>query len=140
MPCLEITMPTVDAETRARLAARLTDAFDETTSFGRDIFGISFNHYEPGAAAVGGKLWNGEPDQPYLHLLLYSPRLGRSVKQKLVASLTAAFTEAVERPDWRPVIHLCEHPYDNVGVAGKLLCDSYEQCANSPFYYDLPKD
>ena len=39
MPCLEIVMPKQDIETKRHLAAALTDAFDRSTPFGREIFG-----------------------------------------------------------------------------------------------------
>lgn len=77
---------------------------------------------------------------PYLHMILYSPRLRRSVKQKLVHTLTAAFMDVIGNPEWKPVIHITEHPYDNVGVDGQLLSDTYEECANAEFYYDLLDD
>lgn len=46
----------------------------------------------------------------------------------------------IDRADWMPTIHICEHPYDNVIVAGKLLSDAYDECAKRSFYYELPKD
>lgn len=140
MPCLEIAMPKVDAETKSRLAGKLTEVFATVSGFPAEIFGIRFNEYEPGAASSGGELWNGGDARPYLHFLLYSPRLKRAVKQKLVATLSATFAECVGHAHWKPVIHLCEHPYDNVGVEGKLLSDSYEECAKSRFYFELPDD
>lgn len=140
MPCLEIAMPKVDAETRARLADKLTEAFASASGFPAEIFGIRFNEYEQGAASSGGALWDGGDSRPYLHFLLYSPRLKRSIKQKLVATLSATFADCVGHAHWLPVIHLCEHPYDNVGVDGKLLSDSYDECAKSRYYYDLSED
>lgn len=140
MPCLEIAMPKVDANTKVQLAEKLTEAFASVTGFPAEIFGINFKEYEQGAASSGGALWNGGESRPYLHFLLYSPRLKRSVKQKLVAALSATFTDCVGRAHWLPVIHLCEHPYDNVGVEGKLLSDSYDECAKSRFYFELPDD
>ena len=137
MPCLEIAMPKVDTETRVRLADRLTEVFATTSGFPAEIFGIYFNEYEPSTASSGGALWDGGNARPYLHFLLYSPRLKRSVKQKLVATLSATFTDCVGHAHWLPVIHLCEHPYDNIGVEGELLSDSYEECAKSRFYYEL---
>jgi phenylpyruvate tautomerase PptA (4-oxalocrotonate tautomerase family) len=114
MPCLEIAMPKVDTEMRARLADKLTEAFATVSGFPAEIFGINFKEYEPGTASWGGALWNGGDSRPYVHFLLYSPRLKRSVKQKLVATLSATFTNCVGHAHWLPVIHLCEHPYDNV--------------------------
>ncbi len=139
MPCLEITMPVSDHETKICLADRLTEAFAVATGYPSDIFGIAFHEYDSDASS-GGKLWDGGDSRPYLHFLLYCPRLKRSVKQKLVKTLTATFAECVGREHWKPVIHLCEHPYDNVGVNGELLSDSYEECAKSKYYYELSDD
>jgi phenylpyruvate tautomerase PptA (4-oxalocrotonate tautomerase family) len=140
MPCLEISMPRVDTKTKAQLASKLTEAFATASGFPAEIFGIRFNEYERGTAASGGTLYNDGNSVPYLHFLLYSPRLKRSVKQKLVEILSTVFAECVGHADWLPIIHLSEHPYDNVGVAGKLLSDSYEECAKSHFYYELPDE
>ncbi|MBI4534132.1 MAG: tautomerase family protein [Candidatus Melainabacteria bacterium] len=72
-----------------------------------------------------------------LHLNLYCPRLTRSKKQLLVRLLTEAFVVAVQQRHWEPVIHINEHPYDNVGVGGQLLSDAYPECAARKFYYEL---
>lgn len=140
MPCIELSLPKVPREIRAALAAELTEAFCSTTGHSADIFGIRFFEYEPETASTGGKLCDIKGEQPYLHLLIYCPRLKRSIKQRLGAALTTAFARAVKRTDWLPVIHICEHPYDNVVVGGKLLTDSYEDCAKRSFYFELPKD
>jgi phenylpyruvate tautomerase PptA (4-oxalocrotonate tautomerase family) len=140
MPCLEITVPKLDNETRKCLAANLTDAFALASGFPADIFGIRFFEYSIGEASNGGNLWDGENGVPYLHFLLYCPRIKRSVKQKLVSAFTTAYSESIGHPDWEPVIHICEHPYDNVGVSGELLSDSYDELAERPFYFDLSED
>jgi len=140
MPCLEISMPPVTVEVRRDLVQRLTDVFDEATSFGRDIFAIRFYEYQPGLTAIGGDLCEKDVKSPYLHFLLYCPRIDRATKQRLVAGWTEAFATCLDRPDWMPVIHLCEHPYDNVGVGGALLSDAFPACAESRFYYELPGD
>ncbi len=136
MPCLEITMPATDLATRTRLAEALTREFDAATGFGADIFGIRFHEYEPGQTAVGGRVWDGT-GTPYLHFLLYCPRIRRAAKQSLAAGLTRAFTTIVGKPDWLPVIHIDEHAYDNVCVAGQLLSDLDAECAALEFYYSL---
>ncbi len=92
MPCLEITMPSVDADTRTHLASRLTEVFAKASGFPGDIFGIRFNEYKPGTVASGGKLWASGEARPFLHFLLYGLRLRRSVKRKLAASLTAVYS------------------------------------------------
>ncbi|OFZ14049.1 MAG: hypothetical protein A2X86_04115 [Bdellovibrionales bacterium GWA2_49_15] len=138
MPCLEMSIPKLDRTTKEQLASLITEAFATSTPFPAEIFEIRFFECPPGEAAIGGKLVDER--HPYIHFLLYCPRLKRSAKQKLVASLTEAFTTATGRPDWKPIIHISEHPYDNVGIEGKLLSDAYEECAKRSFYYELPKE
>lgn len=140
MPCIELSLPKVSQEIRAALAAELTHAFCATTGHSAEIFGIRFFEYEDDLASKNGKLCHSLTSIPYLHMVVYCPRLKRSAKQKMGAALTLAFTKAVDRTDWAPTIHICEHPYDNVVVGGKLLSDAYESCAKRSFYYELPKD
>lgn len=140
MPCLELTIPKVDDDTRAKLSVALTDAFAKSTGIDRSIFGIVYFEYDPKDAATGGSLWDGGASRPYLHFLLYCPRISRASKQKLVASMTHAFVATVGMAHWKPVIHICEHSYDNVGVDGELLSDKYEELAQRKFYYDLPEE
>ncbi len=140
MPSLEITLPRTEVQKKEKLAAELTKVFDESTKFGAEIFGIYFNEYEQGSAASGGVLCEKISDRPYLHMLLYCPRISRVTKQKLVESFSSVFTTVLGNEEWKPVIHICEHPYDNIGVNGKLLSDSYEECAKSEFYYELPRE
>ncbi len=137
MPCLEIVMPESDEATRALLAERLTRAFAETTGHPAEIFGIRFSEYAPGCCASGGVVWAGGDERPYLHMVLYSGRLLREQKQRVVARLSAVFVECVDRPSWVPVVHLAEFPFDNVGVGGQLLADAFDGCRDRPFYYDL---
>ncbi len=138
MPSIEITLPRTDAATRERLAHEMTRAFAAAVGCESEILGIHFREYGPGEAAVGGRLWTGD-GPAYLHIAISSPRLPRAAKVRMATDLTAAFTAALGRPDWQPVIHLAEHPYDNVAVNGKLLSDAFESCAKRPFYYDLPR-
>ncbi|QQG35582.1 MAG: tautomerase family protein [Micavibrio aeruginosavorus] len=138
MPSLEVTMPRATLEIREKLALRLTRAVSESAGFEPEIFGIRFLEYDEGVAACGGMLWNaGSKDAPYLHFLLYCPRLSRAQKQSLATALSAAFVSVLKKPDWLPVIHICEHPYDNIVVGGKLLSDAYDECAQKRFYYDM---
>lgn len=137
MPCLEITLPRVDDDTRQALAAELNRAFVEATGFPGDIFGVRFFQYEVGEVSAGdGKIWNGE-GHPYLHMLLYCPRLGRAAKQKAAELLTRAFSKAAGNEGWKPVLHICEHPYDNVAIEGKLLSELFPELAQRKFYYSL---
>ncbi|NUM88104.1 MAG: hypothetical protein HUU37_02765 [Bdellovibrionales bacterium] len=96
MPCIEISLPKVSQETKSALAHELTKAFCSSTGHPPDIFGLRFFEYEPGTAAVAGKVLDEQAPQepPYLHMLVYCPRLRRSVKQKLGAELTRAFRSA----------------------------------------------
>jgi phenylpyruvate tautomerase PptA (4-oxalocrotonate tautomerase family) len=140
MPCIEVSLPEIDKETRSALAAGLTEAFCSATGHPAQLLGVRFFEYPPASAANGGKLCDSPGTSPYLHVLLYCPRLKRSVKQKVGAALTGAFAAAVKKPDWIPIIHICEHPFDNIVVGGKLLSDAYEECSKRGFYYELPKD
>lgn len=140
MPCIELSLPKVDQTTKTALAAELTEAFCSTTGHSAEIFGIRFLEYDNNTAAMGGRLCDDSQASPYLHMVVYCPRLKRSTKQKMGTALTDAFGRACKRPEWKPFIHICEHPYDNVVVGGKLLSDAYEECAKRGFYYDLPRD
>ena len=138
MPCLEVTMPQTDDQTKATLSRRLTDAFVDATGLPADIFGIRYCEYAANeATGGGGELWNGDDGRPYLHVILYGHRMRREAKQAIVAGFTNALVESVNRPKWWPVIHICEHAYDNVGVEGKLLSDTYPELRDRPFYYAL---
>ena len=140
MPCLEITIPKTNEKTRKQLAEKLTAVFAETTGFPKDIFGVLFNEYKLKNAASGGLLCDSYEGRPYLHFLLYCPRLKRTIKQKVVEQFTKTYVDVIGKDDWLPIIHICEHPYDNVGVDGKLLSDSYEQCAQAKFYYEMKEE
>lgn len=140
MPCVEISLPKVNREIKEALATELTEAFSSSTGHPAEIFGLRFFEYEHEAAASGGKLFMGENSAPYLHMLVYCPRLKRSTKEKMGAALTDAFVRATKKSNWVPVIHICEHPYDNVVVGGKLLSNAYEECGKRSYYYELPKD
>ncbi len=137
MPCLEIVIPEIDKDIKIKLANKLTEAFASSTNFPPEIFGIRFIEYKPGETASGGEVWDGKTGRPYLHFLLYCPRIDKTAKQNVVKKFTDAYTDCIGNNDWRPVVHICEHPYDNVGVEGELLSDAYDECAKSKFYYDL---
>jgi phenylpyruvate tautomerase PptA (4-oxalocrotonate tautomerase family) len=139
MPCLEISLPQTELEIKRNLMATLTDIGVEVAGFGRDVFRIRFCEYGIGDAGMAGKLWDGE-NHPYLHFLLYCPRLKRSVKARLINTMSAAFVEILGKPDWFPVFHICEHPYDNIGASGKPLTEKYPELADRHFYFELPKD
>ena len=137
MPCLEFISPELTQNQRSRLAEELTQAFADITGFEREIFGIHFVPYGKGGAALGGEVWDGEMGKPLVHLLFYSPRFTRGIKQRIVREFTSIVKGVVGNPSWRPVIHLNEHSYDNVGVDGELLSDRYRELRARKFYYDL---
>jgi hypothetical protein len=39
----------------------------------------------------------------------------------------------------KPLIHILEFPYDNIGVDGQLLTDADEELASRPYYFVLPR-
>ncbi|MCP4231831.1 MAG: hypothetical protein GY771_17010 [bacterium] len=133
-------MPRLDGATKEKLTRELTDVFAEVTGFPADIFGILFNEYEYGDAASGGRLCSSDDERPFIHFLLYSPRLKRKIKQRLATVLSEAFEIAVGHSGWSPVIHFCEHPYDNVAIEGELLSEKFAELADRKFYYELPDD
>ena len=140
MPCLEVTLPRQEESTRVRLAEALTTAFAESTGLPADIFEIRFQQCDEGEFARGGKLiTQRERACPYLHLVLYCGRMPRRVKQAIAGRMTAAITETLGEPNWKPIIHIQEHPYDNVVVDGELLSDAFpDGCRSDGFYYPLP--
>jgi phenylpyruvate tautomerase PptA (4-oxalocrotonate tautomerase family) len=139
MPCLDISLPRTTLAHKERLMERLTQIAFDLCGFEPEIFRIRFWEYDIGEAGVGGKLWDGK-DYAHLHFILYSPRLKKSVKKTLMEQWSAAFTEIMGRLDWNPVIHICEHPYDNVGARGTALWECHPEVRDRKFYYDLPED
>jgi len=140
MPCLEIQMPKVSMQTKEALAEGLTSDFVEAAGFDAEKFGIYFEEYDYGAIAFNGKLTTATSGRPLLHFVLNCPRLKKSVKSQLVQRFTQTFIKCVRNEDWKPVIHINEHPYDNVGVQGKLLSEQFDDLAKAKFYYELPED
>lgn len=141
MPCLDITLPRTLRPIKDQLARELTDAFSAATGHSGEIFSILFHEYAPDQAYTGGRPVDASASgSPYVHFHLFCPRLRRSSKQKVVAAFTERFTRVLDLPGWAPVIHISEHPYDNVGIEGALLSDKFDECAKRPFYYELPRD
>ncbi|MBI4405913.1 MAG: tautomerase family protein [Deltaproteobacteria bacterium] len=140
MPCLEIVLPKLNREKKQQLAEGLTEVFCSVTGHDASIFGILFQEYDKDGASFGGKLYGEHGTAPYVHFVLYCTRLMRTQKQNLVDALSKTFVETLKEPSWLPIIHLCEHPYDNVGFNRKLLSDQFEECSKRKFYYELPKD
>jgi len=139
MPCLEISLPKTSLQMRAEMCARLTDFVIETAGFERTIFRIRFMEYEAGEAGAAGTLWDGENGVPYLHMVLYCPRLKRKVKRILIEGFMRLFAEISGKPDWIPVVHICEHPYDNIGGSGTWLA-ARPELQGRQYYFELPDD
>jgi phenylpyruvate tautomerase PptA (4-oxalocrotonate tautomerase family) len=139
MPYLEVTLPKTDQPTKARLMERLTAIAQQVAGFEPEIFRVRFCEYDVGEAGVNGRLWDGSSN-PCLHFALYSPRLKKSVKKILIEKWSAALVEISRHADWNPVIHICEHPYDNVGAGGKVLPERHPEVRDRKFYYELPED
>lgn len=57
------------------------------------------------------------------HIVVYSPVLGRERKARCVAALTDAFCASTGLDAENLVIHIEEHSYANIAVAGRLLVD-----------------
>lgn len=137
MPCIEISMKKTAKETKAELAKAVTDAFCGATGHPREILHVKFFEHENCDCFIGGAAV--DDSSPYIHMLVYCPRIKRTAKVAFVESVSKAFTGILKSED-SPIVHICEHPYDNVGVGGKILTDRFEECAKRSFYYELPKD
>ncbi len=137
MPCMEITLPRSRTASKKELARELTDAYADSTGMDRERIGIRFLEYGEGETAYAGRLWEGGEGRRYVHVMLYCPRQPREVKQAIVRRINDALVRRMEPGECRPVIHIQEHPYDNVGVDGRLLSDLFEELAKRKFYYRM---
>jgi 4-oxalocrotonate tautomerase family enzyme len=63
------------------------------------------------------------------HIIVYCPRLEREKKIACVAALTEAFERTTGHSAELLTIHIEEHSYDNIGVGGKLLTESFPELA-----------
>ena len=137
MPSLQVLLPKTDLKTRGAFAFLLTKAFVDATEgrFDKNDFAVFFHEYGMGFASIGGKLWDDEDDFAPVHIELSCPRLSRGQKKDIVELFTKALKEAGNK-DWVVVIHISEHPYDNVGVSGKLLSDLIPGLSEKKFYYE----
>jgi phenylpyruvate tautomerase PptA (4-oxalocrotonate tautomerase family) len=123
LPCLEISVPKLTLANKKQLAKQLTEAFVTSTGMPAEIFGIRFYDYEIGDTANGGNLWDGSGGKPYHHFVLFGGRLQCDVKKKLIESFSRVYAECLGKSDWKPVIFICELPYDNIGVEGRPLSE-----------------
>lgn len=128
----------MDANIKRVLVEKLTEAYVASTGLEARIFGIRFFEYAIGDSANEGRLWDGHSGKPYHHFIFYGPRLSFASKQKLVASMTEAYTETVSQPEWKPVFFINEYSYDNIGAEGEVLSGREDKkYAGRKFYYDL---
>lgn len=137
MPSLEVLLPKTDLKTRGALAFQLTKAFMEATGgkFGKNEFSVFFMEYGMGFASMGGKLWDDEDDYAPVHMALLTTKLTRAQKKNSVELFTKAMKDAGNK-DWYIVVHISEHPYDNIGVNGKVLSDLIPELSKRKFYYE----
>ncbi len=141
MPCMEVTLPRLGVEVKRNLARVLTNAYADSTGMDRERIGIRFLEYGEGQAAYAGVLdEGGDGGRPYVHVVLYCPRQTREVKQRIVRRINAGLRDSLDLAGSRPVIHIQEHPYENVGVDGELLSDRFPELADRKFYYPLDRD
>lgn len=118
MPSLEISIPKTQTKKLEAIASSLTNAFiSASPGFDKKDFHIFFREYEN--AAIGGIIWKDGKAPIHLHLMC--PRIRLTVKQNIVKSLTDILSGAFENSD--VIIHISEHPYDNVGVNGEILSE-----------------
>jgi phenylpyruvate tautomerase PptA (4-oxalocrotonate tautomerase family) len=132
MPWMEVTIPTSDKAVRQELIASLNQQFIDATGFEDEVLYIRFSEFEPEMAGAAGTI---SPDHTFAHLILYTPRMRFDVKRSVVAGLTRAF----ESLKIKPLIHILEFPYDNIGVNGELLTDADDELASRPYYFVLPR-
>ena len=132
MPWMEVTIPKTDRQKIEQLLAKLNQEFIDGTGFEDEILYVRFSEFETGTAGASGQI-SQEPN--FAHVVLYTPRLRFDIKRSVIAGLTRAF----EIVSAKPLIHILEFPYDNIGVEGQLLTDADDELASRPYYYVLPR-
>lgn len=133
MPWMEVTMPADVAGVKEQFVARLNQEFIDATGFEDEVLYVRFSEFDPGSAGAGGTI---SKDQTFAHVVLYTPRMRFDVKRSVVAGITNAFDQLLKI---KPLIHIMEFPYDNIGVDGQLLTDTDEELASRPYYFVLPR-
>lgn len=123
MPSLEISIPRLERDKKELLAKKLTKVMADTTQLPQEAFGIRFFEYDIGETSNNGKLWDGSDGKPYHHFILYIGHMEDDIKKKLISILTETYIEAIGKADWKPVIFICEIPFENIGVEGKPLSE-----------------
>lgn len=71
------------------------------------------------------------------HIIVYCPRLERDKKIACVGALTEAFERTTGHSAELLTIHIEEHSYDNIAVAGRLLSESYPELAEKERLFKL---
>src|SRR5688572_18998655 len=132
MPWMEVTIPRSDNAIKEQLLARLNQEFIDATGFEDEILYIRFSELDPGSAGAAGRISENES---LAHVILYTPRMRFDVKRSVVAGIT----KALEIMKAKPLIHILEFPYDNIGVDGNLLTDVDDELASRPYYFVLPR-
>ncbi|MCI0411660.1 hypothetical protein L0222_02535 [bacterium] len=132
MPWMEVTMPKRENEIKEGLVKRLNQEFIDATGFEEEILYIRISEFERTDAGAAGQLAGVAG---VAHVVLYCPRMRFDVKRMVVSGITNAFAGT----DAKPLIHILEFPYENIGVEGKLLTDTDEELASRPFYYVVPR-
>ncbi len=132
MPWMEVTLPRSDAGVKEQLLSRLNQEFIDATGFEDEILYVRFSEFDAGTAGAAGIL---SEEENFAHVVLYTPRMRFDVKRSVVAGVTNAF----KMTKVRPLIHILELPYDNIGVDGSLLTDADEELASRPYYFVLPR-
>jgi phenylpyruvate tautomerase PptA (4-oxalocrotonate tautomerase family) len=129
---MEVTIVKTDSVSKEQLIARLNQEFIDATGFEEEVLYVRFSEFEPGSAGSAGSL---STDANFSHVILYTPRMRFDVKRSIVAGITNAF----EGINVKPMIHILEFPYDNIGMNGQLLTDADEELASRPYYFVLPR-
>jgi phenylpyruvate tautomerase PptA (4-oxalocrotonate tautomerase family) len=132
MPWMEVTIPKTDQAIKEQLIAGLNQQFIDATGFEEEVLYIRFSEFDPASAGSSGRFSQTET---FAHVVLYSPRMRFDVKRSVVAGLTSAFDPL----KIKPLIHILEFPYDNIGADGQLLTDADDELASRPYYFVLPR-
>jgi phenylpyruvate tautomerase PptA (4-oxalocrotonate tautomerase family) len=131
MPWMEVTIQKTDSALKQQLIAKLNQEFIDATGFEDEVLYVRFSEFESGDTGASGQTGGSG----YAHIILYCPRMRFDVKRSVVAGLTGA----LEMIQAKPLIHILEFPYENIGSDGRLLTDADEELASRPFYYVLPR-
>ena len=128
MPFIDVIIPRCRTKALKELSLGMTEEFCRITGFEREILAIHFTQYE--TISIAGKF----VEKGYVHVHIFIPRIEKGVKTELIAK----FSEMVKKEfKCDPVVHISEHPYDNIGVSGKSLSELIPELGERKFYYDV---